>query len=198
MLAGEMLIELFSKIEDPRLDRHKEHKLCDVLVITFCAVFSGCKSWYEIVEHAKVRQEFYKKLLELPNGIPSHDTFNRIFQLLDFKIINAAFSEWLQHFAKDVGHKIISIDGKFLNGSNKRPGDSRSSLGMVSAYSTETGICLYSVMTRLEKNKSEKQSMEKVIDGLKLKGSVVTLDAGGATPSIVNKIIKKKVLTLLG
>lgn len=198
MLAGEMLIELFSNISDSRIDRHKKHKLCDILVITFCAVFAGNKSWYDIVDFAEIRKDFFKKLLELPNGIPSHDTFNRVFQLLDFDLINLAFTEWLQNFAKDVDHKIISIDGKFLNGSNKKAGNSRTSLGMVSAYSTETGICLYSVMTRLEKNKSEKQAMEQVVDAIKLKGSVVTLDAGGATPTIVSKIIKRKGDYLIG
>lgn len=198
MLAGEMLIDMFSRIEDPRLDRGKSHKLCDILVLTFCGVFSGCKSWYEIVEFAEIREDFYKKILDLPNGIPSHDTLNRTFQLLDFKLIDSIFSEWLQAFAKENKHKLISIDGKFLNGSNKVAENSRTGLGLVSAFSSETGICLHSVMTRLEKNKSEKQAMEQVLDGIKMKGSIITLDAGGATPTIVKKIVEKKGHYLIG
>jgi len=198
MLAGQMLIDMFSIIKDPRIERNKQHKLCDILVLSFCGIFSGCKSWYEIVEFAEVRKKFYQSILELPHGIPSHDTFNRVFQILDFKIIESTFSSWLIKFAGSTDHKIISIDGKFLNGSNKEAGNSRSALGLVSAYSTETGICLHSVMTRLEKNKSEKQAMEKVIDGLNLKGSIVTLDAGGATPTIASKVIHKKGDYLIG
>jgi|GEM_PF-329663 len=181
-----------------QIDRGRKHKLCDILVISFCGIFSGCKSWYEIVEFAGIREEFYRSILELPNGIPSHDTFNRVFQILDFQLVESIFRDWLVHFCEDVDHKIISIDGKFLNGSNKEAGNSRSALGMVSAFSTETGICLHTVMTRLEKNKSEKQAMELVIEGLNLKGSLVTLDAGGATPTIANKVIEKEGDYLIG
>ena len=192
MLNGRMLIELFETIPDPRMTRKREHKLVDILVITFCGVFSRCRSWYEIEEFAEARQDFFKSILELPNGIPSHDTLNRVFQLLDFNQISKILSDWLYEFQKAEGKQIIHIDGKFINGSNRESENSRSSLGMVSAYASETGICLMSVMTRLEKDEGEKKSMEKVIDGLNLKKTIVTIDAAGATPTIVEKIVQKK------
>jgi predicted transposase YbfD/YdcC len=192
MLKGRMLIELFEAIKDPRLARKREHKLVDILVITFCGVFSRCRSWYEIAEFAEAREDFFKSILELPNGLPSHDTLNRVFQLLDFNQISKVLSEWLSEFQNTQGKQIIHIDGKFINGSNKEANNSRSSLGMVSAYASESGICLMSVMTRLKKDEGEKKSMEKLIDGLNLKKSIVTVDAAGATPTIVERIVKKK------
>ena len=192
MLNGQMLIDLFETIPDPRKVRRREHKLVDVLVIVFCGVFSRCRSWYEIADFADAREDFFKNILELPNGLPSHDTLNRVFQLLDFDTISSILSEWLSEFQKANDKQLIHIDGKFLNGSNRMAGDSRTSLGMVSAYASDSGICLMSVMTRLEKDKGEKKAMEKLIDGTKLKGALVTIDAGGATTSIAKKIIDKK------
>lgn len=191
---GQMLIELFETIEDPRIERRRAHKLVDILVITFCGVFSRCRSWYEIAEFAEAREEFFRSILELPNGIPSHDTLNRVFQLLNFNQINKILSDWLSELSKSIGsdNQLIHIDGKFINGSNKKNKDSRSTLGMVSAYASETGICLMSVMTRLEKDQGEKKSMEKLIDGLNLKKSIVTIDASGASPAIVQKIVDQR------
>ena len=172
MLAGQMLIELFETIKDPRISRMREHKLADILVLTFCALFCRCRTWYEIEEFAESREDFFRTFLELPNGIPSHDTFNRVFQLLDFNQINKILFEWLNEFHKTDGKQLIHIDGKFLTGSNREANNSRSSLGMVSAYASETGICLMSVMTRLKKDEGEKKSMEKLIDGLSLRTEI--------------------------
>ncbi len=190
---AQMLVDLFEKIEDPRIERRRAHKLVDVLVITFCGVFCGYRSWYEIVDFASVREDFFRSILELPNGIPSHDTLNRVFQLLNFGEISRILSEWLSHFPKANGDKdqLVHIDGKFINGSNKKNNNSRSTLGMVSAFASETGICLASVMTRLEKDHGEKKSMEKLIDGLNLRKTIVTIDAAGASPEIVKKIVKQ-------
>lgn len=191
MITRTELMEFFATIRDPRIDRGKEHKLVDILVITYCAVFCRCYTWYDIEEFAEAREKLFRQFLELPNGIPSHDTFNRVFQLLDFDEISRLLFEWLSQFQQTDGRQLIHIDGKFLNGSNKDAGNSRSSLGMVSAYASETGLCLLSTMTRLEKDEGEKKSMEKLIDGLSLKKAIVTIDAAGATPTIVEKIVKK-------
>lgn len=191
MLTTNMIIDFFETIEDPRLDRKREHKLVDILVITFCAVFCRCKSWYEIEEFAESREEIFRKFLELPNGIPSHDTLNRVFQLLDFDHISQLLFEWLSQFQETDGTQLIHIDGKFLNGSNRQSQNSRSCLGLISAYASESGLCLLSVMTRLEKDEGEKKSMEKLIDSLKLRKSIVTIDAAGASPGIVQKIVKQ-------
>lgn len=99
--------------------------------------------------------------------------------------------QWLEQFRQTSGREIIHIDGKFLNGSNKEAQNSRSSLGLISAYASETGICLLSVMTRLEKGEGEKKSIESLVDALVLRKSIVTIDAAGATPAIVSKIVKQ-------
>lgn len=191
MFSGQMLVDFFETIKDPRVDRNKEHKLVDILVITFCGVFCRCQSWYEIEEFAEGREELFRSFLELPNGIPSHDTFNRVFQLLNFEEISCLLFDWLREFQKTDGRQLVHIDGKFLNGSNKEATDSRSSLGMISAYASETGICLMSVMTRLKRDEGEKKSIEKLIDKMNLRKSIVTIDAAGATPAIVEKLEKQ-------
>lgn len=200
MNQGRMLIDVLEDIQDPRLSRRRQHKLVDILVLTFCGVFSRCQSWYEIAEFADSREDFFRTFLELPNGIPSHDTFNRVFQLLEFEQISRVLFEWLQEFHQvpNEQHSLLHIDGKFLTGSNKKNGDSRSTLGMISAYASETGLCLMSVMTRTEKDQGEKKSMEKLIEGMNLKKSIVTIDAAGATPTIVQKIVDRKGDYLIG
>lgn len=191
MLSGQMLFEFFATVQDPRVSRRRAHNLVDILVITFCALLSRCRSWYEIEEFAHEREEFFKSFLELQNGIPSHDTFNRVFQLVNFDAISRSLFEWLSAFAELQDGEHIHLDGKFASGSNRMAGDSRSSLGLVSAYVSRTGICLLSTMTRLQKDEGEKKSMEKLIDGLKLRKAIVTIDAAGATPTIVSKIVKQ-------
>lgn len=191
---GQMLIDVFATIKDPRIERHRQHKLVDILVITLCGVFSRCRSWYEIAEFAEAREEFFKTFLDLPNGIPSHDTLNRVFQLLDFNQVSVILFEWLSQFHQPLSdeNQLMHVDGKFLLGSNKKNQDSRSTLGMISAYASETGLCLMSVMTRLEKDQGEKKSMEKLISGMNLKKAILTIDAAGASPEIVKKITDGK------
>ena len=77
------IMDHFGKLEDPRIERARRHELLDIIVITFCAVICGADNWVEIEEFGKARQEWFRRFLQLPNGIPSHDTFGRVFSLLD-------------------------------------------------------------------------------------------------------------------
>ena len=82
------IAEHFSGLEDPRIDRTKQHKLLDILVIAICAVICGADNWVEVALFGEAREEWYQTFLELPNGIPSHDTFNRVFNRLDPEQVN--------------------------------------------------------------------------------------------------------------
>ncbi|MBP7355361.1 MAG: ISAs1 family transposase, partial [Longilinea sp.] len=86
----------FSKLEDPRIDRQKLHPLMDIIVIAICAVICGAETWVDIENFGKARLEWFKKFLELPNGVPSHDTFGRVFGLLKAEAFEACFFDWVQ------------------------------------------------------------------------------------------------------
>ena len=119
-LSNSFLIH-FKDIEDPRLDNHnRRHKLEDVLVITILGAICGADTWIDICEFAEIRHEWLKTFLELPNGIPSHDTFGRIFSLLKPELFAECFSNWIESLSIDVSKEIIAIDGKTLCGSHNR------------------------------------------------------------------------------
>jgi hypothetical protein len=102
----------FINITDPRIERSKAHKLIDIIVIAICAVIAGSDSWVEIEEFGKDRKAWLRKFLELPNGTPSHDTFGRVFALMNPREFQTAFAAWMQSVVTLTGGKIVAIDGK--------------------------------------------------------------------------------------
>jgi hypothetical protein len=111
-------ISIFSIIKDPRSDsEHKLHRLIDIIVITVCAVICRCETWDEIAEFGEMKKSWFKNFLELLNGIPLHDTFRRVFMLLDPKEFNRCFREWTQSISSKNGGNIIPVDGKTVRGS---------------------------------------------------------------------------------
>ena len=113
------LIDIFSDIPDPRVERTRDHKLIDIVMITLAAVICGSKSWYDIEEFGHVRHDWLKGFLELPEGIPSHDTFNRFFSAIDNRILEERFVRWVSSISeKRTG--VVAIDGKCLKSSRKK------------------------------------------------------------------------------
>ena len=108
---------IFAQVEDPRLDRTKLHRLRDILILGICGVICGAEGWVEIKEFGKAKQAWFTELLDLPNGIPSHDTFGRVFVLIDPKQFEAIFLEWVQGISAIV-QGVIAIDGKTLRRSH--------------------------------------------------------------------------------
>lgn len=193
------LMDCFSIIEDPRIDRMRRHNLIDILVITVCGVLSGFDDITGIVDYAEEKLDWFQTFLELPNGIPSHDTFCRVLSLINPESFQEAFLHWLSSLKSELrGREIVSIDGKFLRASLKRPGRSKSAVAIVSAWAHESGLCLGQSKYENKKSQGEKQAMEKLVDKLYLKGCIVTLDAGGASPDITQKIIKAEGDYLVG
>jgi hypothetical protein len=107
----------FDNIQDPRVDRTKQHLLKDIIIITILAVIAGADGWEDIENYGLSKQEWLEEFLELPNGIPSDDTFRRVFEKLDPKILEDKLSQWLQKIMGSVSSEIIPIDGKSLRGS---------------------------------------------------------------------------------
>ncbi len=106
--------EHFSDLEDPRVDRTKRHKLIDILTITICAVNAVADTWVDIEAYGRAKQRWLKKFLELPNGIPSHDTFARVFSLLNRRNLQQCFLKWIQSISQLTDGEIVAIDGKTL------------------------------------------------------------------------------------
>lgn len=199
LTIGFSLTTPFSKIKDPRINRKKEHNLLDILLITVMGTLCGADNFVAIVDWAKVNEQWLSTFLELKNGIASHDTFCRVFALLTPEEYQNAFKEWVDGIKNEVSQKeIIAIDGKYLRGSRSIRGKSTSAIIMINAWATEAGLSLAQITSRLKKGEGEKRGMEKIIDSLDVSNKLLTFDAGGATTTIFNKVVKAEGDVLIG
>lgn len=179
----------FSKLEDPRLDRQKLHQLIDIIVIAICGVICGGETWVDIENYGKARIEWFKKFLELPNGIPSHDTFGRVFSLLNATAFEACFFDWVQAVNQVTGGQVIAIDGKELRHSfDKFLG--KKAIHLVSAWANENRLIL--AQRKVDSKTNEITAIPELLDVLELAGCIVTIDAMGCQTEIASKIIERK------
>jgi predicted transposase YbfD/YdcC len=181
------LLEHFSSIEDPRIDRQKLHSLSSIIFLTICAVLSGCNDWDEIEEYGIEKSEWLKKYIELPNGVPSHDTINRVFARLKPKELQGCFINWVQSVVSKSKHNIVNIDGKRLCNSGEN--GSKSMIHLVNAWSNSNQMILGQVKT--EEKSNEIIAIPTLLDMLELEGAVVTIDAMGCQTAIAEKIVEK-------
>lgn len=114
---NKLFIKHFGCIEDPRIERTRRHKLLDILALGICAVLSGAEQWIDIEAYGQEKVAWLKTFLELPNGIPSHDTIARVFSRLDPIQFQEAFLSWINILKKELPDEVIAIDGKTLRGS---------------------------------------------------------------------------------
>lgn len=184
------LHKYFGKIKDPRINRKKKHKLLDVIVLTVIAVICGAESWDSIEEFGKSRIDFLRKILELPNGIPSHDTLNRIFSIIKPGYFEKFFIEWANSL-KDKGFDcdILSIDGKTIRGS-KDSYHGKSAIHLVSMWSSSNGISLG--QRKVNGKTNEITAIPELLEMLDIKGSIITIDAMGTQRKIAEIIINKE------
>jgi len=179
------IIDYFSRLPDPRTKEHKkEHKLIDIIFITVAAVICGAEDWYEIAEYGEYKEDWLKKVLELPGGIPSHDTFNRVFSLIDPVALQQCFISWVQSLAKISEGQIVSIDGKRLGNSGEQ--GKKAIIHMVSAWSNDNNMALGQLKVNDKSN--EITAIPVLLDLLMVKGCWVTIDAMGCQQEIATKI----------
>ena len=145
------IAERFGILEDPRTGHARRHELLDIIVITLCAVICGADNWVEIEEFGKAREDWFRRFLQLPNGIPSHDTFGRVLRLLDPEQFSACFMDWVRSVSELAQGEVVAIDGKILRGCHDRA-NGRGPLHMVSAWATENRMVLGQTRTEAHSN----------------------------------------------
>lgn len=182
------IFDAFNEIEDPRGD-NKRHKFIDIIGIALFAVTSGAESYNGIVEFAEASEEWLRKYFELPNGIPSYDTFNRIFSQINPKQFQECFNELMKELANLINGEIVSIDGKKLRGSSCNSSNQKA-IHMVSAWANENQIVLGQIKT--EDKSNEITAIPKLLELLELENTIVTIDAMGTQKKIADAIIEKK------
>src|SRR5918998_873861 len=131
----------FAALADPRMDRTKQHQLLDIIVIAVCAVICGADTWVEIEEFGNAKRAWFRTFLDLPNGIPSHDTFGRVFAALDPEQVQQCFLAWVQGAATLADTQIVALDGKTLRRSHDR-GKGKAAIHMVSAWASAHRVVL--------------------------------------------------------
>lgn len=181
--------EHFGNLTDPRIDRTKLHKLLDILVIAICAVICGADSWEDVEDFGNAKTEWFSTFLELANGIPSHDTFNRVFASLDAEQFQACFLKWIGAVSEMIGGQVISIDGKMLRRSHDR-GVGQGAIDMVSAWASANRLVLGQV--KVDEKSNEITAVPQLLDGLEVAGCIVTIDAMGCQTKIAEKIVEKE------
>lgn len=177
----------FESITDPRQPWKVEHNLLEILVMTICAVISGCEYWEDIVDFCKVKKGWFQERLGLAlvNGIASHDTFQRIFQLIKPEELEASFLSWVRSVAKLTKGEIVSIDGKTVCGSR----DTKTkAIHMVSAWANANQMVLGQVKT--EEKSNEITAIPTLLELLDIKGCIITIDAMGCQKDIAEKIVE--------
>ena len=131
----------FANLTDPRLHRRRRHQLLDIIAIAICGVICGCKSWGEIAVYGRKKADWLQTFLELPGGLPSKDTFRRVFARIKPAAFQSCFRGWMQALATTLGVKQIAIDGKTVRRSHDR-GAGKSALHLVSAWATANHLTL--------------------------------------------------------
>jgi predicted transposase YbfD/YdcC len=174
----------FGTLRDPRLRRRRLHELLDIIAIAICAIIGNADTWPDIVTFGKSHRAWLKRFLPLTNGIPSHDTFERVFDLLDPQAFGRCFLNWTESLFASLGLKQIAIDGKTLRGSRK---DGLGALHLVSAWVSKNHVSLGQVAVNEKSN--EITAIPKLLELLDLKGALVTIDAMGCQKDIARKIV---------
>lgn len=179
------MLDCFEGLPDPRLDRTRRHKLLDILVVGLCSVITGGEGFGDMERFGQLRLDWLKAFLELPNGIPSHDTFNRVFSAIDPYAFLDCFAQWVQGICPNLGEEVVAIDGKALR---RAFNEGESIPYVVSAWASESGLVLGQI--KVDEKSNEITAVPELLRVLKLKGAIVTLDAMGCQKEIAATIVE--------
>ena len=188
MICENNFLSYFSEMKDPRIERTRRHLLDDIVFIAIASVLSGGDSWNDMEEYGEIKKEWLSSFLELPNGIPSHDTFNRFFAALDADVFETCFLSWIKSIHQRTHGEIVSIDGKTMRGSRNQ--GCKTATHIVSAWAEKNELILGQI--KVEEKSNEITAIPKLLDTLLLEGCVITIDAMGCQKNIARKIVTKK------
>ena len=180
------LVSIFGSIEDPRSHINQLHNLVDILLIGIISVICGAETWKQMIEFATSKEKFMRKFLELPNGIPSEDTINRVFSSIDSSQFETSFIDWVNSISTLSKGQVIAIDGKTLRGAKSK--GKKSPVHMVSAWASQNNLVLGQV--KVNEKSNEITAIPELLDTLLIEGNIITIDAMGTQTNIANKIIE--------
>jgi len=192
------LIQHFSKVDDPRVAYLVEHKLIDIITIAVCAVIGGADNWVEVEQFGQEKEDWFGQFLELSHGIPSHDTFERVFARIKAEQFQQCFLEWVRAVEVKTEGQVVPIDGKKLRRSHDR-NNGQAAIHMVSAWASENRMVLGQV--KVEDKSNEISAIPQLLALLELSGCIVTIDAMGCQKEIAAQIVSQEadyVLALKG
>ena len=179
------ILDHFAELDDPRVERTRHHKLVDILAIAICATICGADSWVHIELFGKSKLAWFQSFLELPRGIPSHDTFGDVFARLDPVQLQNCFVSWTQAIAELLPGEVVAIDGKTARRSYDRAGK-KGAIHMVSAWATQQSLTLGQVKT--DEKSNEITAIPQLLELLDLNGCIVAIDAMGCQREIARQI----------
>lgn len=179
------LVEQFKSIADPRVERTKDHDLIDILVIAICALLCAAESFNDMEDFGKAKEEWFRSFLKLRNGIPSHDTFNRVFAAIDPKEFLECFLRWTQSLRQAVAQEIVALDGKALRGALNRDENPKY---VVSAWAESNNLVLGQL--KVDDKSNEITAVPELLRVLELAGCIVTVDAMGCQKKIAKEVIE--------
>jgi predicted transposase YbfD/YdcC len=183
------LLEHFGELADPRIDRHKEHKLIDIVVIAICAILCGANDWVAVETFGKAKRAWFTRFLDLAHGIPSHDTFGRVFAVLAPEALQACFLRWIQAVAQVTAGQVVAIDGKTLRHSYDRR-SAKAAIHLVSAWATHNRVVWGQLKT--EEKSNEITAIPALLTVLDVSGCIVTIDAMGCQKAIAEQIVEQE------
>ncbi len=188
--AHTLLLRIFSDMPDHRVIGKVSHKLHDIMVITVCAVICGLEHWTQIEDFAKANEQWFRSFLELPNGVPSHDTFGTVFAFIDPDEFERRIQEWIHALVgSDTQGKHIAIDGKTLRKSFDTASN-KMAIHMINAYVHENHAVFGQL--KVDDKTNEITAIPKLLDMLQLKDATVTIDAMGCQRDIAERIVKRQ------
>lgn len=186
---GASLTEHFAMLEDPRAEHLTDHKLIDIITIAICAVICGAESWTDVELFGKERVDWLRQFLALKNGIPSHDTFGRVFARIDGRQFQTCFVSWVQAVFQATNGQVIAVDGKQARRSHDRAND-KNAIHVVSAWATANHLVLG--QQKVDEKSNEITAIPELLRLLDVSGCIVTIDAMGCQTEIVEHIINQE------
>lgn len=185
-LAATSIVECFAELSDPRVERTKRHALLEIMVIALCASICGADDWVEVELFGRSKEGWFRTFLALRHGIPSHDTFGRVFARLDPEEFQRCFAAWVQAVAEVTKGQVIAIDGKTARRSHDR-GMGKQAIHMVNVWASANGLALG--QTKVAEKSNEITAIPELLRMLDVSGCIVTIDAMGCQKEIAQEIV---------